>query len=100
MEQLKNLLEMLSQRIDRLASGNAVVAKTISVGDRHIIPLCELSIGLGGGGGVGEGEGVSTDAGPVSGKGKGGGAGGGGKASPVAVVVIDKGKVRLAKIED
>ena len=36
-----------------LAAGNAVVSKSISVGGRHVIPLCELCLAFGAGGGRG-----------------------------------------------
>ena len=96
MKHVKDLFSAVSQRLDRLARGNAVVAKPISVGERHVIPLCELSVGFGGGGGIGEGEDESTGEGPMAGVG--GGAGGGAKASPVAVLVIENGKVRIEQL--
>ena len=96
MEQIKKLLAGMSKSLDRLAEGNAVVAKPISVADRHVVPLCELSIAYGGGGGVGEGEGPGGKHG--SGSGEGGGGAGAAKASPVAVLVIEDGRVRLEKI--
>jgi uncharacterized spore protein YtfJ len=93
MEQIKQLVDSMVQRFRALAQGNAVVAKAITVGDRHVVPLCELGIGFGGGGGSGEsGEGDS------SGTGTGAGAGGGVKASPIAVLVIEGNQVRLEKI--
>lgn len=97
MEDIDKLFEAVSERLTKMARANAVVAKPISVGDRHVIPLCELSMGFGGGGGAAEGEG-ETKEGAGAGEGQGGGAGGGAKAGPVAVVVIDQGKVRVEKI--
>lgn len=97
MEDIKKLFEAVSQRLQKMAQANAVVSKPISVGDRHVIPLCELSVGFGGAGGVAEGEG-QTKEGAGSGEGQGGGAGGGAKAGPVAVIVVDQGKVRVEKI--
>lgn len=93
MKDVKQLLEMVTGKLEGLARGNAVVAKPISVGKRHVIPLCELSFGFGAGGGVGEG--AEGDSG---GKGLGGGAGAGVKATPVAVVVIDGGKARVESL--
>jgi DegV family protein with EDD domain len=75
----------VSERLTKLARGNAVVAKPLSVGDRHIVPLCELSLAVAGGGGSGE----SLEEGPESGSGTGGGAGGAAKANPVAILVVD-----------
>lgn len=94
MEQVKNLIALLSAQLKKVAASNAVVAKPISVGDRHVIPLCELGLSFGGGGGSGEGK----SKGGESGQGAGAAAGGGAKASPVAVVVIEGNKVRLEKV--
>lgn len=96
MKAIKEIISKLSGQLDKLAKGNAVVARPISVGDRHVIPLCELSIGFGGGGGTGEG--TNEDAGKGSGSGTGAGAGGGAKATPVAVLVIDGGRVRIESL--
>ena len=96
MKHIQDLLSSISGHLGKLAEGNAIVAKTLSVGDRHVIPLCELSMGFGGGGGVGEGSDESGKGG--GGSGVGGGAGGGAKANPVAVVVIDGGKVRVESL--
>lgn len=93
MKHVSKLLTMLTERLDELAQSNAVVAKQVAVGKRRIIPLCELSMSFGGGGGAGEG--TEDVAGQMSGKGTGGGAGGGTKVSPVAVIVVDNGKVRI-----
>ena len=43
MEHVKNFLETLAKGLERLTASNAVVAKPISVGERHVLPLCELS---------------------------------------------------------
>ena len=96
MKHVKEMIEAVTKRLDGIAKGKAVTANTISVGDRHVIPLCELSFGFGAGGG--EGEACDSDTGAGSGKGVGGGAGAGVKATPVAVVVVEGGKVRLEKL--
>jgi len=96
MKHIQDLLSSISGHLGKLAGGNAVVSKTLSVGDRHVVPLCELSMGFGGGGGIGEGTDESGKGG--GGSGTGGGAGGGAKANPVAVVVIDGGKVRVESL--
>jgi uncharacterized spore protein YtfJ len=92
MEQLKNLLEKVTGQLDALTKGNKVVAKTISVGSRHVISLCELSMGFGVGGGT------ASDQENKS-KGTGGGSGAGIKIGPVAVIVVDDGKVRIESLE-
>ena len=93
MEQVKKMLAALSERLAGLVKRNAVLAKPISVGDRHVLPLCELTMGVGGGGGTGEGKDSNKSKGPH--KGTGGGVAGAAKAVPVAVIVIDGGKIRL-----
>ncbi len=94
MEYLKNMIGLLSEQLKKVAAANTVVAKPVSVGNRHIVPLCELGLSFGGGGGGGEGKGKNGE----SGAGMGAGAGGGAKASPVAVLVVEGSKVRLEKI--
>ena len=93
MEHVRSLIGLLSEQLKKVAAGNAVVAKPVSVGDRHIVPLCELGLAFGGGGGGGEGSGKDG-----KGTGMGAGAGGGAKASPIAVLVVEGGNVRLEKI--
>lgn len=92
MKDVQTLLSLVSGRLAEKARANAVVGKPISVGERHVVPLCELSVGLGGLGGGGESTG--KEAAP-KGSGVGGGAGGGAKATPVAVLVIEDGKPRV-----
>jgi uncharacterized spore protein YtfJ len=89
---LKGIMSLIGERLKTLARSNAVVSKPISVGNRHVLPLCELSLSFGGGGGTGEGleKGEQHD-----GQGTGGGAGGSAKAVPVAVVVVDGSDVRI-----
>lgn len=96
MDNVTQLLGKLTARLRELAAGNAVVAKRVSVGDRHVIPLCELSLGFGGGGAQGEGTDPNNSEG--GGRGTAGGAGGGAKASPVAVIVVEDGKVRIESL--
>ena len=95
MEQMKTLIGMLSERLKEVAAANAVVAKPVSVGDRHVVPLCELGLSFGGGGGGGEGR---AKEGP-GGTGTAAAAGGGAKATPVAVLVVEGSRVRLEKID-
>lgn len=93
MRDIGKLLTAVSEKLSGLARSNAVVARKISVGDRHVVPLCELSIGFGAGGA--QGEAVDANGDMASGKGTGGGAGGAAKAAPVAVIVVDGGTVRV-----
>jgi uncharacterized spore protein YtfJ len=91
MKQIKEMFEALASRLKAMTLRNAVVAKPISVGKRHVLTLCELSIGYGGVGGSGEGQ----EDGQGRGQGTGGGAAGRARVCPVAVLVVEDGKVRL-----
>lgn len=95
MNEVKKLISMISERLKIMAQGNAVVSKPISFGDRHVLPLCELSLGFGGGGGTGEDMGNGEQSG---GEGTGGGTGGSAKATPVAVIVVDGQNVRIESL--
>ena len=89
MQEIKSIIAMLGEQLKKRAGGNVVVANPISDGERHVLPLCELSIAFGGGGGSGESlddKGQQTG----QGKGRGGGVGGSAKATPVAVIVADE----------
>ena len=94
MKHLKELLTVVSDRLSGLVKRNAIVARPITVGDRHVLTLCELRLGFGGGGG--QGEAVEGEAG--AGQGTGMGAGGAARATPVAVIIIDNGKVRVESL--
>jgi uncharacterized spore protein YtfJ len=92
MSEPEKLFESVAPRLEALAKSNAVVGPITTVGGRHAIPLVELALGLGGAGGSGEGDDPATGG---HGKGIGGVAGGSAKATPVAVIVVDNGKVSI-----
>lgn len=94
MDEVKTLISMASERLRKMAASNAVVAPPVSMGDRHVVTLCELSLAFAGGGGGGEG---GAEKGP-SGRGSGGAAGGGAKAKPVAVLVIEGTEARIERL--
>lgn len=96
MDDMHRMLTAVSERLKALARSNAIVARTVSVGGRHVVPLCELTIGFGGGSGQGE----ASESGGASGSGKGTGSGAGGmaKAAPVAVVIVDGDQVRVESL--
>lgn len=96
MDDIGKLLTTMSEKLEGLARNNAVVARKISVGDRHVLPLCELALGFCGGGGQGEATEPSAEHG--SGKGTGGGAGGMAKAAPVAVIIVQGDEVRIESL--
>lgn len=90
MSKVKDMEEVVLESLERLISGNAVTARPISVGNRHVLTLCELSLGWGGASAEGEGGDAEN-----RGRGIGGGGGGAAKAEPVAMIIIDNGEVRL-----
>jgi uncharacterized spore protein YtfJ len=92
MKHVKGIISLLGERLKTLAQGNVVATEPISVGDRHVLALCELSLRIGGGGGAGE---ELSQGEQQNGKGTGGGVGGGAKATPVAVVVADGDNIRI-----
>jgi uncharacterized spore protein YtfJ len=92
MEHVRKLLEAVRARLPAGALKDSVASKPLLVGDRHVLVLSEFSIGFGAGGGSGESQEKSSP------RGTGGGGGGGAKASPVAVLVVEQGKVRLERI--
>ena len=99
MNDIKIVISMIRDRLKKLAQSNAVVSRPISVGDRHVLPLCELSIGFGGAGGEGDQQ-FGCRSGHRGGKGKGSGAGGAAKVRPVGVVVFTEDGVTVEKIPD
>ena len=92
MNEIKDAISMIRNRLKKLAQSNAVVSRPISMGDRHVLPLCELGMGFGGGGGTGEENG---DKAQNKGQGTGGGTAGTAKATPIAVIVVDGNQVRI-----
>jgi uncharacterized spore protein YtfJ len=92
MKHVKGIISLVGGRLKSLAQGNVVATDPLSVGDRHVLALCELTLNIGGGGGAGE---ELRNGEHQNGKGIGGGVGGGAKATPVAVVVADGDNVRI-----
>lgn len=92
MEGVKKILDVVRGRLSRAALKDVVVSKPISAGDRHALVLSAVSFGFGAGGGSGD------EKGKRAARGSGAGGGGGAKASPLAVLVVDAGKVRLEKL--
>ena len=92
MKNVKGIISLLGDRLTSLAKGSVVATEPISVGDRHVLALCELALSIGGGGGAGE---ELSNEEHQKGEGIGGGVGGGAKATPVAVLVVDGGNVRI-----
>ncbi len=95
MKDMEKLFSSVAPKLEALVKANAVVGPKTSVGDRHAIPLVELSLGLGGGGAGGDGSDPRSGA---KGSGHGGAAGGGVKVTPVAVLVVDGGDVQIQSL--
>jgi uncharacterized spore protein YtfJ len=92
MMDVKRIISMIGERLKTMAKSDAIASQPISVGNRHVLPLCELSLNFGGGGGTSEGV---ENGEPQNGQGTGSGVGGSAKAVPVAVVVVDGNDVRI-----
>lgn len=97
----------VSERLSALAKGNAVVSKPITMDDKHVVPICSLSLAFGGGGGTtsplnrAAGDEESGAGGAEAGeleRGSGQGAGGGAKAKPVAVIIVDGSNVKVESV--
>ena len=112
MQHIKELLELITEKLETVASSDAVVGQPIELGDVTVVPLSRISLGFGAGGGEGEGEGFGPghqgpghrkakkgDAGGF-GKGVGGGTGGGAKVRPVGVAVFSGDTVEVFPIAD
>jgi uncharacterized spore protein YtfJ len=95
MNDVKGIISMISERLKKMAQSNTVVPQPISIGDRHVLPMCELKLGFAGGGGTGEDMGDGEQSG---GQGTGGVAGGSAKATPIAVIVVDGKNVRIESL--
>jgi uncharacterized spore protein YtfJ len=89
MEHVAKFLAVVRGVLSRTALKDAVVSKPLSVGPQQILVLSDVSVGLGAGGGTG------ADSSKRMTSGSGGGSFGGAKARPVAVLVVEKGQVRL-----
>ncbi len=92
MEQVTKFLELVRGVLSRTALKDAVVSKPLSAGEQQVLVLSDVRVALGGGGGTG------ASAAKKMASGTGGGGGGAAKARPVAVLVVDKGQVRIEPI--
>jgi uncharacterized spore protein YtfJ len=92
MPDVKSVIAMMGERLKKMAQNNAVVSKPISFGDRHVLPLCEISLAFGGGGGTGEETGGGEQA---AGQGTGSATVGSARATPVVVIVVEGRDVRI-----
>ncbi len=107
MQHVKELLELVTGKLETVAHSDAVVGEPIELGGVTLVPLTRISLGFGMGGGEGEGQGFGPGGqagkkrgqGP-QGKGIGGGTGGGAKVRPVGVAIFSADGVEVLPIKD
>jgi uncharacterized spore protein YtfJ len=107
MQHIKELLELVTGKLETVAQSDAVVGEPIELGGVTLVVLTRISVGFGMGGGEGEGQGFGpgqragkkTANGP-QGKGVGGGTGGGAKVRPVGVAIFSADGVEILPIKD
>jgi len=107
MQHVKELLELVTGKLETVAHSDTVVGEPIELGGVTLVPLTRISLGFGMGGGEGEGQGFGPGAhgrtrraaGP-QGKGIGGGTGGGAKVRPVGVAIFSADGVEILPIKD
>jgi len=92
MEQVTRFMAVVRSVLSRTALKDAVVSKPLSAGEQQVLVLSDVRVALGAGGGTG------ASAAKRMASGTGGGSGGGAKARPVAVLVVDRGQVRIEPI--
>ena len=96
MEQAKELIESITDRLTSLAKESAVVSTPISIDGRYVVPLCSIGLGYGGGGGGGDSK--NADSGAERSKGDGLGGGGAAGVKPLAVLIVHGDDVRLESL--
>jgi len=92
MDVVENLVKTTLGEIEKVLSTRTVVGEPITIQDVTLIPLISVGFGFGAGGGEGKGEAKQK------GEGSGGGTGGGAWVRPKAIIIIDKGGVRIEPI--
>ena len=101
MQQIQELMELVSKELTGTADSDTVVGTPIEIGGATLVPISRLGIGLGAGGGEGEGEGQAPKrhgGRQGRGKGTGGGSGGGAKIRPVAVIAFTDDGVQVLPV--
>ncbi len=89
MEQVTRFMELVRGVLSHTALKDAVVSKPLAAGEQQIVVLSDVRVALGAGGGTGANAAKRME------RGTGGGSGGAARARPVAVLVVDKGDVRI-----
>ncbi len=98
MDQINEIVEIVSDQLANVASSDVVVGTPMELGGVTVVPISRVAVGIAAGGGAGEGE--SPDQKHGRGKGTGGGTGGAGKVRPVAVVVFGPDGVEILPVAD
>lgn len=97
---VEKLLRTTFVEIERVVTANIVVGDPLHFEDKTIIPVVGMSVDFGGGGGSGMGNGTDENkAGERADVGAGGGAGAGFTIKPVALIIVDKGEVRIEQLK-
>ena len=92
MEVVENLVKTTLGEIEKVLSARTVVGEPITIEGVTLIPLISIGFGFGAAGGEGKGEVKQRR------EGAGGGTAGGAWVRPRAVIIIDKGGVRIEPI--
>lgn len=82
---ITEMIESIIGQLKQVASTETVVGKSVTFGDKMIVPVTRVMIGFGAGGGEGQTQG--------KGSGFGGGGGGGARIEPVGFIVIVDDKI-------
>ncbi len=90
---VEDLVKTTLGEIEKVLSTRTVVGEPITIEGTTLIPLISVGFGFGAGGGEAKGEAKQK------GEGVGGGTGGGAGVKPIAMVIIDKGGVRIEVIK-
>lgn len=98
MQDIQNLMTLVSDQVGELAQSDVVLGDPITLGDVTLVPLSRVSVGFGAGGGTGEAD--TGRKGRPKGHGTGGGGGGGGKIRPVGVIVFRPDGVEVHALPD
>ena len=91
-EEVDSLVKTTLGEIEKVLSTRTVVGEPLIIQNITLIPLISVGFAFGAGGGSGKGEATQK------GEGVRGGSGGGAWVKPVAVVIIDKGGVRIEPV--
>ncbi len=90
---VEDLVKTTLGEIEKVLSTRTVVGEPITIEGTTLIPLISVGFGFGAGGGEGKAEAKQK------GEGVGGGTVGGAGVKPIAMVIIDKGGVRIEPIK-